>query len=330
MAAKNTDGSFAKTYPMPDQWGPECQLSRRELQKVTGTLTLKLEPLGPFKFMSKPYVLSFKPVIIPESERKLVAWWKFDEPDGVNASDSSGNKFTGTLAGNPQWQSGAGKYGGALEFDGDGDSIECGPDDGLNITGGVSIAAWIKLAKSTPDQKIAGNQDNISGGYKLSIFSDKAEFEVRDSGNALRNNRFIDGGTVLQPGVWYHIVGTYSQGEYIKTYVNAKLDREQQTTNILAASSGPLKIGCEPFSGECQFNGLMDDLRIYNYPLSEAEVSALYSGRPLPKPTTAQAEVLATSAQEPEKRSNWIPVSVIVAIAIGAAVLVSRKKKTTA
>ena len=266
-------------------------------------------------------------MIIPESERKLVAWWKFDEAQGSIAGDSSGNQFTGTIAGNPQWQRAAGKFGGALEFDGDGDFIECRPDDGLNITGAVSIAAWIKLAKSTPDQKIAGNQDNISGGYKLSIFSDKAEFEVRDSVNALRNNRFIDGGTVLQPGVWYHVAGTYSQGESIKTYVNAKLDREQQTTNILAASSGPLKIGCEPFSGECQFNGLMDDLRIYNYPLSEAEVAALYSGRDLPKPTTAQAEVLATSAQEPEKKSNWIPVSVIVAIAIGAAALVARRKK---
>jgi hypothetical protein len=293
-------------------------------------LTFKLEPLGPFKYVSKPYVLSFKPVIIPESERKLVAWWKFDEADGVNAGDSSDNKFTGILAGNPQWQPAAGKFGGALEFDGDGDFIECGPDDGMNITGAVSIAAWIQLAKSTPDQKIAGNQDNIAGGYKLSVFSDKVEFEVRDSGNLLRNNRFVDGGTVLQPDVWYHIVGTYSQGGSIKTYVNAKLDREQKTTNILAASGGPLKIGCEPFSGECQFNGLMDDLRIYNYPLSEAEVAALYSGQPLPKPTTAQAEILATSAQETEKKSNWIPVSFIVAIAIAAVAMVARKKKPTA
>ena len=266
-------------------------------------------------------------MIIPETERKLVAWWKFDETEGSNAGDSSGNELAGTLIGNPQWQPAGGKAGGALAFDGDGDFIECGLDKELNITGAVTIAAWIKLSKSTDDQKIACNQDNISGGYKLSIYSDKAELEVRDSGNSLRNNRFVAGGTVLQPGVWYHIVGTYSQGGSIKTYVNAKLDREQETTNILAASEGPLKIGCEPFSGECLFNGLMDDLQIYNYPLSETEVAALYSGQA--PPIAAQAEVLATSAREPEKGSNWIPVSVIVSIAIAVGALAARKKKTT-
>jgi post-segregation antitoxin (ccd killing protein) len=296
--------------------------------KVTGTLTFNLEPLGPFKFVSKPYVLSFTPLTIPETERKLVAWWKFDETEGSELSDSSGNKLIGTLIGNPQWQPAGGKTGGALAFDGDGDYIECGHDEGLNISGAVSIAVWIKLAKSTTDQKIAGNQDNITGGYKLSIFSDKAELEVRDSDNSLRNNRFVDGGTVLQPGVWYHIVGTYNQGGSIKTYVNAMLDRELETLSILAPSTGPLKIGCEPFTGECLFNGLMDDLRIFNYPLSQAEITALYSGETLP--TMAQIQVPATAEEEPGTHNKWIPVLVVVIVAAAAAVLAIRGKKTTA
>ncbi len=296
--------------------------------KVTGILTFNLQPLGPFKFVSKPFVLSFAPLEIPRAQRKLVAWWKFDESEGDKTSDSSGNKLIGTLVGNPQWQPEAGKTGGALAFDGDGDYIECGRDEGLNISCAVTIAAWIKLSKSTTDQKIAGNQDNITGGYKLSIFSDKAELEVRDSGNLLRNNRFVDGGTILQPGVWYHVVGTYSQGGSIRTYVNAKLDRELETLNVLAPSTGPLKIGCEPFTGECLFNGLMDDLRIYNYPLSQAEITALYSGETLP--TTAQKEVLATAEEEPGTKSKWIPVLIIVIIAVAAAALAIRSKKTTA
>ena len=266
-------------------------------------------------------------MIIPETERKLVAWWKFDEEEGTNAIDSSDNKLAGALAGDPQWQPAAGKFGGALEFDGDGDFIECGPDKGLNITGAVTITAWIKLSKSTTDQKIASNQDNASGGYKLSIFSDKAEFEVRDSGNLLRNNRFVDGGTILQPDVWYHIVGTYSQGGSIKTYVNGKLDREQETTCILAASDGPLKIGCEPFNGGCQFNGLMDDLRIYNYPVSDAEVAALYAGEELP--STAPG-VLAASGEKTGASSYIILVLIIIIIAAAAAGLTIRKKKPTA
>jgi len=272
--------------------------------------------------------LSFTPLTIPEVERKLVAWWKFDETEGSQAGDSSGNDLTGTLVGNPQWQPTGGKAGGALAFDGDGDFIECGHDEELNITGAVTIAAWIKLSKSTDDQKIAGNQDDISGGYKLSIYSDKAELEVRDSGNILRNNRFVAGGTVLQPGVWYHIVGTYSQGGSIKTYVNAKLDREQETLNILAPSAGTLKIGREPFNGICLFNGLMDDLQIYNYPLSETEVAALYSGQALPT-MTAKTEILAASGDKPETSNYWmlaLAVVVIAAVVIGLAI---RKQKPT-
>jgi hypothetical protein len=256
-------------------------------------------------------VLSLIPFEIPEAERKLVAWWKFDETEGGEAADSSGNNIIGTFSGNPQWQPSGGKVGGALAFDGDGDFIDCGHVEGLNITGAVTISAWIKLSKSTDDQKIAGNQDDISGGYKLSIFSDKAELEVRNSDNSLRNNRFVDGGTILQPGVWYHIVGTYSQGGSIKTYVNAKLDREQETTNILAASSGTLKIGREPFNGIYLFNGLMDDLRIYNYALSQAEIAKIYAGKEL------------------GKGRNWIPILVIVVIAVLAVGLAIRRKKAT-
>jgi hypothetical protein len=294
--------------------------------KLKGTFVFNLEPLGPFKFVSKPYVLSFTPVIIPQTERKLVAWWKFDEAEGNNAGDSSGNELTGTLTGNPQWQPTAGKNGGALAFDGIDDYIECGRDEGLNISGGLTIAAWIKLAKSTIDQKVASNQDNITGGYKLSIFSGKAELEVRDSDNLLRNNRFVDGGTILETGVWYHIVGTYSQGDSIKTYVNANLDREQETLTVLAPSTGPLKIGCEPFNGGCLFNGLMDDLQIYNYPLSENEVAALYAGKELPSTTPG---ILAVSGEKTSTGNYLILALVVVIIATVAAGLAIRKQKLT-
>ena len=266
---------------------------------------------------------------IPEEQRKLVAWWKFDETQGSQAGDSSGNELAGTLTGNPQWLPTGGKIGGALAFDGDGDFIDCGRDEELNITGAVSIAAWIKLAKSTDDQKIAGNQDDITGGYKLSIFSGKAEFEVRDSDNILRNNRFIDGGTVLQPDVWYHIVGTYSQGESIKTYVNAKLDREQETLNILSPSSGTFKIGREPFTDLYWFNGLMDDLQIYSYPLSETEVAALYAGQAPPR-MTAKTEILAASGEKTGTSNYWMLILPIVAIAAVAIGLTVRKGKTPA
>jgi hypothetical protein len=296
--------------------------------KVTGTLTFNLEPLGPFKFVSKPYVLSFTALTIPETERKLVAWWKFDEAEGSNAEDSSGNNNLGTLVGGPQWQPANGKIGGALAFDGVDDYIECGNNPSVNLTGGVSVSSWIKLTRHAKDRKIVSNQDDTAGGYKLAVYDDKLEMEIRDSGNGPTTNRFIDGGTVLEPDVWYHVVGTYCQGGSIRAYVNGKLDRESETPAILAPSAGALKIGREPCSDLYWFDGLMDDLQIYNYPLSETEVAALYAGQALPT-TTAKTKILAASGDKQETNNYWILVLAVVIVAAAAGSLAIRRKKET-
>jgi hypothetical protein len=304
--------------------------------KVSGNLTFNLQPIGPFKFVSKPYMLALSPLEIPESEHKLVAWWKFDETEGDKLSDSSGNNNAGTLVGGPQWQPAGGKTGGAMAFDGVDDYIECGNDPSVNVTKAVSVSAWIKLTGPAKDQKIASNQDDVCGGYKIAVYDNKTEFEIRDSGNAPTTNRFVDGGTTLEPGVWYHVVGTYNQGGSIKTYVNAKLDREQPASDILAPSAGVLKIGREPFKDLYWFNGLMDDLRIYNYPLSQAEITALYSGETTPTtahaevPTANQTQVPPMAQEQPRTSKKWIPPLIIVAVAVAAAALAIRKKKETA
>ena len=289
---------------------------------MKGTFVFNLEPLGPFKFVSKPYILAMKPIEIPETQRKRVAWWKFDEPEGDAMSDSSGTDPLGTLVGGPQWQPGGGKVGGALAFDGVDDYTDCGSHEDLNLTRAVSVSAWIKLAGPAEDQKIVGNQDNISGGYKVGVYDNKLELEIRDSSNLYTNNRFVEGGTVLEPGVWYHVVGTYCQGGSIKVYVNAKLDREIVTPSILAPSAGTLKIGREPFSDLFWFNGLMDDLQIYNYPLAEAEIASLYSGK---APIAAVNEFDISSGGN---RRNWTVISVIFAVsAVAAAIAVLKMTK---
>ena len=66
-----------------------------------------------------------------------VGWWRLNG----NAEDSSGNNNHGTLSGDPQWV--VGKIGGALEFDGVDDHVDCGNDPSLDITGPVTIAAWV-------------------------------------------------------------------------------------------------------------------------------------------------------------------------------------------
>jgi hypothetical protein len=189
-----------------------------------------------------------------------------------NANDSAGANH-GTLNGDPTYV--PGKIGQAMDFDGSGDWLDCGNDPSLAISGAVSVAAWINVGAAGVDHKVGGNQDGANGGYKMGINSDKIEFEIRTSANTAVLNRDVAGGTILEAGVWYHVTGIYSQQDgYIRTYVNGMLDRELSTTEVLGVSPGTLYIGCEPYNtANGNFNGVLDDVRIYNRALSPAEIA---------------------------------------------------------
>jgi len=72
------------------------------------------------------------------NRKRLVAWWKFDS----DANDSAGSNH-GKPHGDPTYE--AGKFGQAISLDGD-DYVDCGTDDSLNITGDITISAWIKTS----------------------------------------------------------------------------------------------------------------------------------------------------------------------------------------
>src|SRR4030042_2476712 len=72
----------------------------------------------------------------------LVGWWKLDETSGTIAADSSGYGNNGTIYGNPQWV--MGNIGGALQFDGNGNYVDCGTSTVLQVRDQITLACWIK------------------------------------------------------------------------------------------------------------------------------------------------------------------------------------------
>jgi hypothetical protein len=70
--------------------------------------------------------------------------------------------------------------------------------------------------------------------------------------------------------------GVYAKGQHIRTYVYGNLDRELTTTAILDSSTGPFRIGREPFgAGGSWWLGAMDDVAVYNRVLSLEELLRL-------------------------------------------------------
>jgi len=208
----------------------------------------------------------------------LVAYYAMEN----DVLDGSHNGNDGTIMGDPNFVDGPAGFGMALAFDGDGDIVDCGYDPTLAIAGAVTLSGWINVGVPGLDHKVGGNQDGANGGYKMSVYNDKIEFEIRTATDSAVLNRSVEGGTVLEAGVWYHVAGVYSlEDGYIRTYVNGALDRELLTTEELGVSHGNFFIGCEPFNtGSYNFNGVMDEIRLYNIALSPHEVMGI-AGQPV-------------------------------------------------
>ena len=84
----------------------------------------------------------------------------------------------------------------------------------------------------------------------------------------------------INDGQWHHIVALYD-GRHAALYLDGQLETSVAATGLIAQNSEPVLIGENSVSRGRLFNGWMDDVRLYDYGLSEDEVVALYrTGRP--------------------------------------------------
>jgi hypothetical protein len=217
----------------------------------------------------------------------LVGWWKFDEGSGGVAHDSSGNDNDGTLNGPVEWTA-DGKLGGAMKFTGPYNFIQVQSSPSLNMTDAITIAAWINPSWTGNNrilQKSSGGGDNQ---YRLlKEWGDNMIFHLP----GLSNDRLEFVG--LPPaGEWTHLAATYD-GSTMRVYYNGVVAGEQASSGQMGTSDGTLCIGTKHETAPAgdEFNGMLDDVRIYNRALSQSEIKKL-GGNPLAsKPAPADRAV---------------------------------------
>ncbi len=203
----------------------------------------------------------------------LIAWWKLDEAEGDGVSDASGNGRGGTLAGDPQWLPAGGKVGGALKLDGRDDYVETGY---VNDLPAWTVAAWVK-SPAAPASTDPSGPVHREKNYQINWNHLVDEFRGATA-VCVDGTWYGAGFGHLQADTWYHLVGTYD-GENLKAYKNGVLvtdnadpsgapDSEQET----------LKLGCHAAQRD-GFEGTIDEVRLYNYALEQADVAALAGGQ---------------------------------------------------
>jgi len=194
-----------------------------------------------------------------------VGWWKFDETSGLYAYDSSGNDLTGLLFNGTVRVTGY--IGGALKFDGIDDYVDVLNDPNLNPSSAITVAAWINPSAWTGNNRILqkGVSDNQ---YRLLRENDVFKWHLASVVGGLSS---VD--TVPAVGEWHHVAGTYD-GSKMRIYYDGSIVAETPASGQILATADRLYIGTKNDtapSGD-HFEGLIDDVRIYSYGLSQAEI----------------------------------------------------------
>ena len=208
----------------------------------------------------------------------LVGWWKLDETSGRDVADSSGNGNTGRiLNGQPRWQASGGKIGGALLFDGNGDWVHLANESNFDFTGEVTVAAWIKVNRFDREwQAIVTKGDSA---WRIQRNQDTATIEFACSGLQVPSGNpygGLYGRKAVNDGNWHHVTGLYD-GEKMYIYIDGVVDVSQPASGVVATNDHPVFIGENVEVPERFWNGLIDDVRVYNYALSEGQITALYN-----------------------------------------------------
>ena len=208
------------------------------------------------------------------SDTSIVSLWNFESGSGTTAYDVSGNNNNGTISG-ATWTTDYAIGSHALSFDGNSNYIDCGNNSSLNITKNLTIEVWIKPNSLSETRGIVGKLSGTSNKqYALNTDGDSICFQYENSSN----NYAVSGGT-LTTDTWQHIAVTVDSSLNILLY----LDGDTIASAIAPAETFPT---IEPviigkWAGtynRCFFDGIIDDIVIYNRVLTAEEIAEHAAG----------------------------------------------------
>ncbi len=223
-----------------------------------------------------------KPITL-DTDPNLAGWWKFDEVSGKTAADSSMHRRKGVLKGGLSFEdnSVSGRVGKALKFGGRGNYIEITKYQGVTGTRPRTVTAWLKTRASRGEITSWGANDfGQMWNYGF----------VRGRIGLTPNGGYYYINDEVQDDKWHHVAIVLLEAELPNLHDDVRLYKDGEIAEIHdigLLDLWPVNTGKDiDVRIGWRFTGLLDDVRIYNRPLSEDEIKALYklqSNQPLPK-----------------------------------------------
>jgi outer membrane protein OmpA-like peptidoglycan-associated protein len=235
---------------------------------------------------------------INDLSRGLIAHLPFNEDanDAVGKSHGKvhGAKLTEGRCGNK-----------AYYFNGESDYIDCGNDMILNGNfTGLTISVWVK-----PKFIVKKEFGTIVGKWGFDPVKDHFGMWINENykivmavGDQRKMEAGIFSGTHLDPESWYHVVGVWKRNREMEIFIDGRIDNRGRQTGHGINLNSPLtlKIGRQIDRKDRPFRGHIDEVRIYNRPLSSSEVRLLYElGRDECEKIILRGQVLNKNTMDP-------------------------------
>lgn len=228
--------------------------------------------------------INFKINVNETSNKGLIAYYPFNG----NANDESGNGKNGTISGAVFSNDRNNKSNSSLFFDGSNDYVLVKPAI-LNSNTSFTACAWIK--PQTIDEVRAiiwerseyenDNCGNFSAGnWALEIYENKLCHDIAsidNSGTCKWDRVFYN--SQISTGNWYFICSVYNKTDKtFKLYINGELyNSTLENSNLRTWAGAVTNIGRNTALVSNQYwHGNIDDIRIYNRPLTDQEIKSLY------------------------------------------------------
>ncbi|MFC1600634.1 LamG domain-containing protein [Patescibacteria group bacterium] len=298
------DGTFWWDDP-PTNWRPYSVNGSTDLYYIRGSLAGGSYSTSPVENRLRTDILllqyyddlteSDQTLITPstvDSPTPVIAYWKFDEGYGTTAHDSMGyndGESNATFAPGgaaPTWvEESRCLSGKCLEFDGIDDHLTATSSSILNSVEGyeVSFSAWIRHGPQTSgtDTILAKYETTgTDGGYKLLMESDgDLTFGIDNNNGSFPRDKATSSEATYDDNTWHHVVGV-KDASSIKLYIDGLLVNTDNniSTDGSIENDDTFYIGIDGDGTSNPFDGFIDEVKVYRYALSEAQVKTDYQG----------------------------------------------------
>jgi Concanavalin A-like lectin/glucanases superfamily len=197
----------------------------------------------------------------------LIAYYPFDNG---SADDVSGNGNNGSNFNAKPDTDRFGNSTGALYFDGGSSYVEVANNSSLNFQNAITVTLWMKISQifSREEYLLSHNKWNR---WKISISNDHLRWSITTSSGV----KDLDSETPMAADSLYFVTVIYT-GSAMEIYLNGNLDAYSPWTGKLATTNVDLMIGADyPGDNQYSFNGILDDIRIFDYAISFPAIQGL-------------------------------------------------------